>query len=181
MAHAQPGTKQPEPTRPNRKLKATASRENALKLLALIFPAVIGGIFVWAGQLLVFSNSSRELDIKMVDVSLSILSGERGRSKQDIDSASAYQEYKLARLFALRTLSKYSGVSISKSEMEEWAAGGRISFGPIPSNLEQWEALKALIERYSDGCPPGFTRREEEPKDCVEIANPDAPADSSSP
>lgn len=109
------------------------------KALLSTLSAVVGGVFVLSGQGLTYTSQSRELDLKMVDISLSILSGDRGGVGKDVDSKSAYEEYRLARLFALRALSKYSGVEIPEDEMAQWATSGRIAFGAIPT-ADTWPA-----------------------------------------
>jgi hypothetical protein len=73
-----------------------------------------------------FFNDARELDLKMMDVSLSILSGEKGGVDDDTNS-----EYLPGRMFALDALEKSSGVKIEKKE--EWAKSGKLSLGDVSS------------------------------------------------
>jgi hypothetical protein len=88
--------------------------------LAAALATIVAGYFV-------FFNQGRELDIKMVDISLAILSGDRGGA----DGGDA-KEYTNARMFALRALSRYSHVDIPSDEMQAWAESGLISFGAVP-------------------------------------------------
>ena len=74
-------------------------------LVALI--AMIGSV---GGAALTWSNKGRELDIRMIDISLSILKGDdRGTQPKE------------AKLFALRVLERYSGVRIPDEERVSWA------------------------------------------------------------
>lgn len=82
-----------------------------------------------------FFNTSRELDIRMVELSLSILSGERPISGSGSEAKIADQYYQ-SRMFALRALSKYSSVHIAPEDMEDWARAGLISFGTLPAAVE---------------------------------------------
>lgn len=61
-----------------------------------------------------FANKDRELDIEMVRVSLSILSGENVESSHP------------GRRFALRALQQYSGVDIPADDFETWVASGTV-------------------------------------------------------
>lgn len=70
-----------------------------------------------------YLNKDRELDIEMVRVSLNILSGE---AKEDSEPG---------RRFALRTLSKYSGVDIPEAEFSDWVKGGTIPKPAISPDL----------------------------------------------
>ncbi|KKC34540.1 hypothetical protein [Devosia psychrophila] len=64
-------------------------------------------------------NKDRELDIQMVNVSLSILRADTKGTEGEIP-----------RRFALRTLEKLSGVDIPDAEFEAWAKGGTLPFRP---------------------------------------------------
>lgn len=77
-----------------------------------------------------FFNTSRELDIRMVELSLSILGGEKGGV--DTDETDGFGEYEVARRFAVRALKRYAGVTLSDEEEKAWAESGSVSFGKIP-------------------------------------------------
>lgn len=61
-----------------------------------------------------YLNKDRSLDIEMVRISLSILSGENKDTSLN------------GRKFALRALSKFSGVNIPQDEFETWAESGTV-------------------------------------------------------
>lgn len=67
-----------------------------------------------------FASKNRELDIAMVNVSLSILRGDNDGTKST-----------RARSFALRTLAKYSGVDISAVDFESWLNDGTVPYKPV--------------------------------------------------
>ena len=79
-----------------------------------------------------YLNKNRELDIQMVNVSLSIL---RGDSKGT--------ESEMARRFALRALGKYSGVEIPAEEFDAWVSGGTVPFKPTG-----WSSALASLYLY---------------------------------
>ncbi|HEV7319427.1 MAG TPA: hypothetical protein VGO04_12560 [Ensifer sp.] len=91
-----------------------------------IVPVIAGGALTLIGGVIgsyfTFINAGRDLDIKMIELSLSILGGEKGGADDPAEDVS----YVEARLFALRTLKKYSGVEIADEVMRPWAQGGRI-------------------------------------------------------
>ncbi|BCG69485.1 hypothetical protein MesoLj113a_06430 [Mesorhizobium sp. 113-1-2] len=72
-----------------------------------------------------YANRDRELDIKMVEISLSILKGD-----QDDRSVNA-------RTFAIKALSKYSGVPIDQKTIEDWALNGTLPFNKVSISSEQ--------------------------------------------
>lgn len=75
--------------------------------------AIIGILGAAYADTLGYLHEDRELDIRMVDISLGILRGERG----DVNAAVP------ARRYAIRMLAEFSGVYISPEETEEWAKG----------------------------------------------------------
>lgn len=115
--------------------------------------AVITSILAFAGGWWTFANQSRELDIKMIDISLAILAGERGGVDAEVNDEKTYAEYRLARTFALKVLSKYSGVPLSEVEITEWAQSGKISFGDVPAELRGW----ANMPYFSSITPYGIS------------------------
>ncbi|UCI21082.1 hypothetical protein FJ970_09070 [Mesorhizobium sp. B2-1-8] len=98
-----------------------ASREAGWAFAGGVIGAVVGAIAtVWTGAF-GYWNKNRELDIEMVRVSLSILAGENKDTSLP------------GRKFALRALSRYSGVEIPDEEFDKWA-----STGTVPPSLESW-------------------------------------------
>ncbi len=87
---------------------------------------VLAGVGAIIGTLLTnwftYASKSRELDIRMVEISLSILAGEN-------EDSNTLQ----ARRFALRALERYSGVDIPADDFESWALKGEVNFGEITS------------------------------------------------
>lgn len=83
-----------------------------------IVGAVVGAAATITTGAFGYLNKDRELDIQMVNVALTILSGEHDRK----DSVAA-------RKFALRALSKYADVDIPHEEFNKWAATGILPQG----------------------------------------------------
>jgi hypothetical protein len=100
-------------------------------VLKVVAGALIGGIATIVVGYFTFFNAGRELDQKMVDISLAILSGQKGGVTTQ--GTGDGDQYYYGRLFALRTLSKYSQVEIPAAEMAAWAKSGAISFGSYPT------------------------------------------------
>lgn len=86
-----------------------------LTSLGTAFVAVVGTIIVGGFD---YFNKDKELDIKLVNVGLSIL---RGEATGDQDSI-------YARKFALRLLKKYGDVEIPDKEFDAWASKGSVPF-----------------------------------------------------
>lgn len=88
------------------------------------FAGLLGGIIgsiVTAGvAALGYFSKDRELDIRMVEISLSILKGE-ATGDNTLD----------ARRFALQALHQYSGVPIASDVLERWATNGKLPFEEI--------------------------------------------------
>ena len=104
--------------------------ENLKTILAMAITAA-GTLFATTTG---YFNTSRELDIKMVDVSLAILRGEKGDGKE--------KQSVHARTFALRALSQYSGVKLKDSDLNSWAESGlNLQFSPV-SNESFMKAFK---------------------------------------
>jgi|GEM_PF-1756769 hypothetical protein len=97
--------------------------------MKVVLAAAIGAIVSLCGAYMTFHTASRDLDIRMVDISLSILSGDKGVGTVDEKT----EEYLYSRTFALRSLAKYSGVDIPPDDLDAWAKSGKIAFGPVPS------------------------------------------------
>lgn len=113
----------------------------AIKLFAA---SALGALATIVVGYFTFFNASRELDLKMVDVSLAILSGEKGGIPDEVADQAAYDEYYEARKFALRALERYSGVPIEEGAKERWARSGKISFGIVPTS-NYWAFGKAAF------------------------------------
>lgn len=107
---------------------------------AFILPflgAALGAAATMAGAYLTFANNDRKLDIEMVNISLAILKGdfEDEEVKEPIH----------ARRFALRALSKYSGIEMSEAEIESWARSGGVPFSKI-SNFSWTTQPNCLLD-----------------------------------
>lgn len=73
-----------------------------------------------------YLNKDRELDIRMVDIGLSILSGEN----KGTDSEPG-------RRFALRLLERYTEIDIPDEDFKAWIKRGVIDVSPLPTLLLQ--------------------------------------------
>ena len=92
---------------------------NVGNLIAAI-TAIMAAAVSWWGAYYTAVNTSRELDIRMVDVALSILSAKDEATKS-----------KYAKVYAFDILEKYSGVEIK--DREKWEIEGiPLDFGPWP-------------------------------------------------
>ena len=86
----------------------------AVKLIGSGAVGIILGVLGAAyADTLGYLHEDRELDIRMVDISLGILRGERGDNDAGVP----------ARRYAIRMLAEFSGVYISPDETEKWAKG----------------------------------------------------------
>ena len=96
-----------------------------------------------------FLNKDRSLDIELVRISLSILTGEN-------KDESIY-----GRKFALRTLSEYSGIEIPRDEFDEWAKSGTIALGAPVSAGTPWDATETFtaLEVYCGSDEPADQER----------------------
>ena len=101
-----------------------------------LFGGLIGGAVALAGSTFSYWNKNRELDIRMVDVALTILSA------KDDSTKSTH-----ARRYALDLLDKYGGVPISyKAEWIQDKNGVPIgnwpvtSFNPYTGLQEGWDS-----------------------------------------
>jgi len=104
-----------------------ARKEVLIPLLSGVAGAALTAIATMTTGAFGYLNKDRELDIQMVNVALTILSG-------DHDTKNSVE----ARKFALRSLSKYSNVEIPKDEFESWAKTGVLPQGnfAITSSVE---------------------------------------------
>jgi hypothetical protein len=139
-------TDEPKPTRRTRTtaVEASSTAERTappwwVEIPKLLATGAIAALATIVVGYFTFFNQSRELDIKMVELSLSILAGERGGVVEDKAGTQAYGEYEISRLFALRALSRYSGVALSTEEMQAWAESGSISFGELAPDLQAYQ------------------------------------------
>lgn len=85
------------------------------------FVGVLGSIAV---AYFTFLSADRGHDIRMVEISLSILRGEGDRENS-----------LPARKYALAVLERYSNVSISPDDKDEWAATGITPFSPVSNKI----------------------------------------------
>lgn len=91
-----------------------------------------------------YLNKDRELDLQMVGVALTILSGERDT-----------QESIPARKFALRALSEYSNIEIPPEEFETWASIGVVPQGSFSlessyTRAESDSTIRSLLEMQDE-------------------------------
>ncbi|MBN7755554.1 hypothetical protein JYP46_01850 [Nitratireductor aquimarinus] len=102
-------------------------------ILASIAGAAVGAIATISTGAFGYMNKDRELDIEMVQVSLSILQGENTETSIP------------GRKFALRSLAKFTGIEIPDSEFEEWARTGT-----LPRIVTSDTTCDALAVKYAD-------------------------------
>ena len=124
-------------------------KEPKKTLLEQVLPTALVAVISSAATLgvasLTFYKDTRELDIEMVRLSLSILKGEYEKS--------GIEEPIHARRFALKALTRFSGVEMSENEIEAWAQRGGVPYSGslrdsvIETEIESVdeEALRALI------------------------------------
>jgi hypothetical protein len=91
---------------------------------AVISGGIAALVTLW-GSTLDYWNRDRELDIRMVDVALTILSG------KNEGTTSAF-----ARSYAIDLLSKYGGVEIDEATQLAWSDGGNLPVGNFPTPLK---------------------------------------------
>lgn len=103
----------------------------ATAALSLVSGVVGAGITAYLGYL----NTDRGHDLRMVEISLSILRGDTEAEKTEH-----------ARRFALRALEKYGKVDIPDDEFEEWVKSGKVPFEAIVGGLE----FRFDPRKYSD-------------------------------
>ena len=87
--------------------------------LKLAAAALLGSMATLWGSTLDYWNQDRELDIRMVDVALIILSGKNENTKSQF-----------ARAYALKLLEEYAGVTIDNKD--QWALNGDLPVGTFP-------------------------------------------------
>ncbi|RVE91077.1 hypothetical protein [Sinorhizobium meliloti] len=73
----------------------------------------------------------KDLNLKMIDLSLAILAGEKGGADEPANA----DGYVLARDFAIKALSKASDIPVSDSDRAKWAKAGAIQLGSVPSPM----------------------------------------------
>lgn len=91
--------------------------------------AAIGAMATIGASSLGYLNKDRELDIRMVSIALTILSGKIEGEKSEP-----------ARKFALRALEKFSGVDIPEPEFDVWVKEGIVPKG----DDDAWEWMRAM-------------------------------------
>lgn len=110
-----------------------------MEFVKVVFAGLIGGAVTLAGQALGYWNKDRELDIRMVDVALTILSAKDDGTKT-----------RQARLYALNLLDTYGRVDISEKDKAEWADSGQVPIG-------DWKATALSNRAFSSAyIVPGF-------------------------
>ncbi|MFN0191856.1 MAG: hypothetical protein ACKVP5_07740 [Aestuariivirga sp.] len=115
-------------------------KDISIPLLSAVLAA--GGGFL--GATTSYWNKDRELDIRMVDVALTILSGKDEGTKT-----------KQAKAYALDLLEKYGGVEIVDEAELAWANGGELPVGKWPAKIvhtgEPRIATVDDVNAYIDG------------------------------
>jgi hypothetical protein len=94
---------------------------SARELLIGLAGIFVGGATTIATGTYDYWTKGRELDIRMINVALTILSGENDDTKS-----------LPARKFALDTLNKYSGIKIAESDYQAWLRAGTLPAGKFP-------------------------------------------------
>lgn len=102
-----------------------------IEALKIILTGLVAALGTGLAAYFVYLNQSRELDLKMVDVSLAILAGEKGGKESSADDS-----YVLSRTFALEALSKFSGIAIGDDEIKRWAVSGAIPHGAFGQSTD---------------------------------------------
>ncbi len=72
-----------------------------------------------------YEAANREVDIKMIEIGLAILSGEKG----DAEELKSDPGYTIPRTFAIKALSKASGIALSEDDVKAWAKAGATTLG----------------------------------------------------
>lgn len=101
--------------------------KTSIALISAAFTAVATLVVGVSTGAFSYFNKDRELDLKMVDISLTILSG-------DHDTKNSLE----ARKFALRALSKYADVEIPDTELETWANQGILPQGSFNTDFRRF-------------------------------------------
>lgn len=103
-----------------------SSKPKASPWLTIIAPAFISGVLGAAtaigGGYLTFANKDRELDVRLIEISLAILKGHYEPDSQD--KASIIQ----ARKFAIRTVARLAETHLEPEEIAIWSEGGNTPF-----------------------------------------------------
>ena len=115
-----------------------------IPVIAGLLGAVIGALATVTTGAFGFLNKDRELDIRMVDIGLSILSSD----SKDTDAEPG-------RRFALRLLKEYAQVDIPQGEFDDWASRGTLDVSVLPrfvsqQRLEITDNISALEARAKD-------------------------------
>ena len=104
------------------KASETSSGKNWIAEIAkLVLVGVVSASAALWGSTTQYWNRNRELDIRMVDVALTILSGSNDATKSQY-----------ARTYALDLLDHYGGVRIPPEQQAAWAASGDLPNGKFP-------------------------------------------------
>ncbi|MCB1452864.1 MAG: hypothetical protein KDJ43_04385 [Rhizobiaceae bacterium] len=104
-----------------------------------VITAPVTSVATTIGATYTYWNADRSLDIEMVRISLSILSGENKDTSLN------------GRKFALRALSRYSDIDIPKGEFEEWASTGTLPEIKVRSDEEFRKNIENLVSGSKTG------------------------------
>lgn len=98
------------------------------------------------------STAIQDLKLKMVDLSLAILAGDKGGA-----DVRENEGYVLARDFAIKALSKASDIPISDKDREVWAKAGAIRLGTVT-----WQVASTAPSDPNANAPSGFAYADEQ-------------------
>lgn len=145
--------------------------------------ATVGGLLAAAATIVTgsfgFWNDSRELDLRMVDVALAILAGEKG--------GKIHGQPKEARRFAVNALKQHSQVRMDDTYWSSWidsdarlnidrlpgfstAAGEFGEDNPIPRSGES-VTFEVLVQRNRESCEISLSRGDENDFGAVSLGN----------
>lgn len=125
------------------------------ELWIAVVSAFIGALSSIAVASISYINRDRELDLEMVKISLSILSGDNRDSSAP------------GRRFALRALATYSGVTIPPDDFSTWVENGTVPQIPWLARNQNLAGLAAQMlgeACTSPDCTVEFTPRLIDPR-----------------
>ena len=109
--------------------------KNVLDLWGVILGAIIGAGATILTSGFGYLNKDRELDIRMVEIGLSILNGEKTEKSEP------------ARQFAVNLIEKYSGVDILQKD--QWVKTGDVPYDAVSTTMtKQHKYQNSLPWRY---------------------------------
>lgn len=114
-----------------------------LGVWTVLFASIIGSFLAFAGVFITQTTGwwkdSRDLDLRMVDIALAILAGEKGEGKTGQPAE--------ARAFAIAALRQHSNVKMEPETWKSWVSNrARLDVGSLPD----WPALEGLPGESDD-------------------------------